>query len=302
MATILHGKITLTRRLRQNAVWQRSDYGWAWVDLLLLANDAPRTAFINGEPIALERGQLAWSKRSLEKEWRRSGEWVDRFLKFCVDQEMIAMECNGRGTIITILNFSAYNPVETVTGTVTEPDTVTGTGPGTEPDSDTGAEPERNVEPGMGNRKVEVPPTARVLPTDEEVAEYCRTFQDLRLGITEGIPAQWWTGWLASRLERLPHDWKRCLRLAFASDWMNRNSPGYAKAHGLEANLGRNGGEKNSPKNTAESPAQTLFRLDKRIRELDELVNAYEDTNPELSEKLAADLARVRAERAQVNA
>ena len=82
----LLGSITLVKRLRQNAVWQRHDYGYCWVDLLMLANDEERETFVQGEKIKLLRGQLCWSLRSLEKEWKKSGEWLTRFLQFLTDE------------------------------------------------------------------------------------------------------------------------------------------------------------------------------------------------------------------------
>ena len=90
----LEGNITLTKRLQRHPVWMREppSYGQAWVDLLLLANDRPRIVTINGENIELKRGQLAWSIRRLEREWNRSGEWIDRFLKFCRDETMLLVD------------------------------------------------------------------------------------------------------------------------------------------------------------------------------------------------------------------
>lgn len=152
MAELL-GSVVVNKRIRKHAVWQRMDYGFCWVDMLLLANDRPRTAFANGTAYQLKRGQLLWSKQSLSKEWRKSSEWLDAFLKLCQDEEMITVDSDRRRTIITILNYDAYNPF-----TTSEPET--------EPVTDTASEPEQKVEGGKEKRKVEA--TALRPPGEKE--------------------------------------------------------------------------------------------------------------------------------------
>ena len=145
MSELLQGNVTVNKRLRRHPVWLREpfSYGQAWVDLLLLANDAPRTATVHGESFVMERGQLCWSQRALEREWNRSGEWVKRFLTFCQDEAMLKMDATPRRTIISILNYDAYNTLSTVT----EPETDT--------DAGTVTEPGRNLETGRGKGNLE---------------------------------------------------------------------------------------------------------------------------------------------------
>jgi hypothetical protein len=234
----LKGNLTLTKRLRRHAVWLREppSYGQAWVDLLLLANDKPRAVVIHGEAIELKRGQLAWSIRTLEREWNRSAEWIDRFLKFCRDESMILVDSTRRRTVITILNYEAYQtqPPETEPGTDSE------TEPGTKP----GSEPEQKLETGIGRGNWEGP--AAEIPSDIEVRDYCASYKDLAHGI-EGIPPEWWTGWFAARIAhwRYAFDWKRALVFAHLSDWLNPVSPGHAKARfNLSAQAGNPASEK----------------------------------------------------------
>lgn len=144
----LSGRVALTKRVRRHEVWTHdpANYASAWCDLLLLANDEQRTVHLRGEPVVLERGQLAWSQLGLAKEWSRSPEWVAAFLKFCVSQQMVRVETSHRKTVITILNYDLYNPAQPATETATVPAT------------ETASEPVRN---GKGNREVEgegVPP------------------------------------------------------------------------------------------------------------------------------------------------
>lgn len=153
MADLL-GVVLLHKRLRDNPAWDRMDYGYCWVDMLMLANDEPRRAFANGTSYDLQRGQLLWSKQSLEKEWRKSGEWLDKFLTFCQDEGMITVDADRRRTIITILNYDAYNPpglmqwlkAHLKAGTDTASDT------GTEPVTDTEQKGEMGKEKGKVER------------------------------------------------------------------------------------------------------------------------------------------------------
>lgn len=242
----LKGNLTLTKRLRRHSVWLREppSYGQAWVDLLLLANDKPRSVVIHGETIDLKRGQLAWSIRTLEREWNRSAEWIERFLKFCRDESMILVDSTRRRTLITILNYEAYqtNAPETEPGTDTE----------TEPDTKPGTEPEQKLETGIGRGNLEG--TATEIPSDLEVQEFCASYQDLARGI-EGIPSAWWTGWFANRIAhwRSPFDWKRSLVMAHLSDWLNPASPGHAKARfNVSAKAQTHSGEKKARRERGE--------------------------------------------------
>lgn len=239
----LKGNLTLTKRLRKHSVWLREppSYGQAWVDLLLLANDRDRSTVLNGEAVDLKRGQLCWSQRALEREWNRSGEWIQRFLKFCRDESMILVDANSRRTVITILNYEAYQ-------TVSEP----GTKPDAEPGGETVSEPGRNVETGIGRGNADHQPVE--IPSDAEVKSFCVGFKDLQQGI-EGIPEVWWAGWLAARvsMSSFPRDWKRALMLAHRSDWMNPGSPGHAKARfNLSAQAQNPSGEKKARRERGE--------------------------------------------------
>jgi hypothetical protein len=240
MNSILEGSIRISKRLRRNAIWQRKDYGWAWVDLLMLANDRPRIEFLSGMKIELRRGQLAWSVRGLSKEWGTSREWVETFLEFCQDQGMIKLDSNTKRTIITILNYDAYNRQNCAT----EPATEQATEPTTSPATEAAAGPERNREEGTKKGKGEASPADIVgFPSDSEVEGFCTSFEDQARAIT-GIPEVWWRGWLAHIVSKTPPpaDWKRALRNAFLGDW----AAGHPKAMG---NLKKNAAPEDFEKN-----------------------------------------------------
>jgi len=238
MSERLEGSVRLSKRLRQNSIWQRKDYGWAWVDLLLLANDRPRTVFLGGMQVNLRRGQLAWSIRGLAKEWEVSREWVESFLQFCQEQIMLKVDSNTKRTVITILNYEAYNRPIYATDPATEPATDPATNPATDPATEPATEPQWNKEGGIRNGKGEEATTDFVvIPSDSEVEAFCAAFQDLARGIT-GIPEVWWRGWLSHQLSRpvFPVQWQASLRNAFLGDWVARHPKALGEGRNGEAN------------------------------------------------------------------
>ena len=298
--TDLLGSIRLHKRLRKNPVWERPDYGYCWVDLLMLANDEDRETFVQGEKVALQRGQLCWSLRSLEKEWKKSGEWLTRFLQFLTDEGMITVDSNRRRTIITVLNYSAYNPTEAGSETVTD----TGT--------EAGSETEQKGERGNGKRKGErasAPPETPFpeIPDDKTVECFCGSYRDVARGVTKGIGEVWWRGWMASRLggrSPFPTDWQRALTSAFTADLIARHPKAVAAVSGAQSNHLDQGASEITPqkKNAAailngRSPAQARFELDKELKALTERLDAAHEIGVQPSAK---DVAREREIRQQL--
>jgi hypothetical protein len=126
----------------------------------------------------------------------------------------VRVDANKRRTIITILNYDAYNPT-----TATEAATEAATDTGTEPGSETVTTTEQNGELGSGSGK-----SASLIPTDAEVEEFCKAWPgEMATGIPPGIPAVWWTRWLSWKLgdqaKAFPVNWPRVLVLAFKADW-----------------------------------------------------------------------------------
>lgn len=109
--TTLNGSVTLVKALAQHDLWLAEPFNraQAWVDLLLLANDQPRTIRLAGQPIQLERGQLGWSHVSLADRWRWSRPKVIGFLQELAERGMVKLAPNNRTTVITIANYGTYN-------------------------------------------------------------------------------------------------------------------------------------------------------------------------------------------------
>lgn len=111
MTPPLNGSVTLVKALAQHDLWLAEPFNraQAWVDLLLLANDQPRTIRLAGQPIYLERGQLGWSNVSLADRWRWSRPKVIGFLHELAERGMVKLAPNNRTTLITIANYNTYN-------------------------------------------------------------------------------------------------------------------------------------------------------------------------------------------------
>lgn len=265
--SILNGKISLHKRIRRHPVWNREPkcYAAAFADLLLLANDARRTCTIHGESFPVERGQLAWSMRALEKEWNRSGEWVKSFLKFCQNEAMLTVDSNRRRTVITILNYEAYNSTEPVTDTDTEPVT--------EPVTDT----ERNRESGRGIGNLEggsTPPANREFaetPAEAEVMAEARGYPgDFTRSIPAGIPDEWTLGWFAFKSgSGFPKNWRAELKARFVSDWVSGNRKARPTVFQSPENK----------KNGARSGPQARFEISRELEEIEGRLDAAHETS-----------------------
>jgi hypothetical protein len=109
--TPFNGVVTLVKSLAQHDIWLAEPFNraQAWVDLLLLANDQPRTIRLAGQEIQVECGQLAWSNVSLADRWRWSRPKVIGFLNELAERGMIKLAPNNRTTLITIVNYRTYN-------------------------------------------------------------------------------------------------------------------------------------------------------------------------------------------------
>ena len=288
----------LAKRLRRHPIWRREpfSYGQAWADLIMLANDRARTVTVNGESFELKRGQLAWSLRRLEIEWDRSGEWVAGFLKFCRDQSMVRVNSSRRHTIITILNYEAYNHRQTVTEpdteTVTEPDTETVTETGTETVSKTGTEPgtttEQKVEVGRkegGNWKEEDArePHFRESISDEVVLQFAADWGGEMATGTPVIDPVWTVQWLAriNGRREWPGNWRRCLVSQWRAEWMKfRSEP---SVNGVL-----------TPNVAAIDRQKKIAALSQEEDELAYEINAMRQSNIEVPAEKLARLASVR--------
>ena len=235
----LNGNVTIPKLAWDHDRWQdeAANRKSALLDLWRWANDRPRTIILKGKTIELNQGQMVRSQVSLATSWHWSREKVQSFLKTAREENLINCETyDGCFTIITVIDYGVYNP-----DTSLDPAAVPAAVPAAGNSVDQTGNPAQKGE--VGSRKMEggrategagfVEKQGAVsgeIPSDTEVKEYASNYADLSRGI-QGIPEQWWTGWLGMMVARreFPRDWRRAMALAFISDFVN----GHPKARGL---------------------------------------------------------------------
>jgi hypothetical protein len=288
----LTGEITLTKRLLDNPIWERPEYGYCWIDLLLRANDDNRRVPLNGTFFDVKRGQLIRSKRTLMESWKKSDKWVDSFLEFCQDEGMLQVDSNHRRTIITILNYTIYNPKKT-------PKSVSDSGAdsSTELVSDSGADSRRNREMGIGNEKWERATTPEKpensgfaeVPADAEVLAVAAAYPgDLARGIPAVIRPEWAIDWLRYKVSsnRFEKKWREKMAADWARDWVN----GHPKARGPK---------KPGVQTDGRSAAQARFELSRELEDVQARLDACHENSVE---PRAADEAREKILKRELNA
>ena len=80
----------------------------AWVDMLLMANHELKKFPGKVGIVAVEKGQLLTSLRSLSARWGWSKDKVTYFLNLLESDEMITRNIDANGTLVTIVNYSVY--------------------------------------------------------------------------------------------------------------------------------------------------------------------------------------------------
>lgn len=112
-----NGWIALHRQLLDNWVWQRPDYGYAWVDLLLLANHEDVKGTYKGEVVTFERGTVNRSISSLAARWGWSRHKARNFLAALESDGMVYINGTPNRTVITIVKYSDFQNPGTAKGT-----------------------------------------------------------------------------------------------------------------------------------------------------------------------------------------
>ncbi len=110
-----NGYILIHRKIFENSLYFAEIFSkiQAWIDLLLIANHSSRKVDIRGNLVIVNRGQVARSENSLAERWRWSRGKVRRFLKILVAEGMIVQQKTPSITLISIVNYDAYQSNKT---------------------------------------------------------------------------------------------------------------------------------------------------------------------------------------------
>ena len=110
------GWIKISRRISDHWLWDDAERLQWWLDLLLMASWQDVEAYDDTHHITLHRGQLIASVSYLSNRWRRSAPTILKFLRLLEEDKMITREILFRKTaIITIVNYTSYQAIETKT-------------------------------------------------------------------------------------------------------------------------------------------------------------------------------------------
>lgn len=108
----MEGWISIHRKIKDTSWYNDSEYVHLWLHLLLSANYKDNDVKIGNEIIHLKRGQLLTSRKSLERDVHIQESKIYRILKCFESEHQIEQYKTKKYTVITILNYNAYQKNE----------------------------------------------------------------------------------------------------------------------------------------------------------------------------------------------
>ena len=117
------GWIKIHRKILDCSIWHSRepfDQRSAWIDILLSASHKDLNLMIGGINEKIPRGSFMFSIEKLCDRWGWSRNRVKRFLALLEREQMIETKRTNKGTLISVLNYNAFQSVEEVTEKETE--------------------------------------------------------------------------------------------------------------------------------------------------------------------------------------
>ena len=117
------GWIKIHRKILDCSIWNSRepfDKRSAWIDILLSASHKDLNLMIGGINEKIPRGSFMFSIEKLCDRWGWSRNRVKRFLVLLEREQMIETKRTNKGTLISVLNYNAFQSVEEVTEKETE--------------------------------------------------------------------------------------------------------------------------------------------------------------------------------------
>lgn len=111
---LLPGYLAVSRKFFDHPLWtERIKFNKreAWLDLMQSAwyGDKPAERFVKGILVKYYRGEVVASERFLQRRWLWPKTTVGSFLRLLETEKMIARRTECNLTIITLINYCAYN-------------------------------------------------------------------------------------------------------------------------------------------------------------------------------------------------
>ena len=170
------GWIKLHRKIQDCWIWQEKPYdkARAWVDLLLLALHHDKKLLIDNEIFVVERGSFMTSILKLSDRWGWSRNKVKRFLELLEDEQMLNTKRTPKGTLVTIVKYEDYQPLDTSGEPTIEPTNEPINRPTGEPTLEPTDEPQnKNIKNDKNIKNNNIRRNFKP-PTLQEVQEYCQ--------------------------------------------------------------------------------------------------------------------------------
>ena len=166
----MDGWIKIHRKIMECALWngdEPSNKKSAWIDLLLMANHKEKQIVFKGQPRTIKAGQRLTSIRKLATLWNWSLNRVRRYLELLEELNMITVERDTNGTLITIVKYEVYQGERYATDTPTDTpmDTLTDT------PTDTAMEPKQERKNDKNDKKNIYGEYHHVKLTDQELGK-----------------------------------------------------------------------------------------------------------------------------------
>lgn len=103
------GWVKVHRQLRSHWLWSDPGQLRAWLELIFRATYRhERKVLINGHLVTVPRGSVALSKVEFARELGWSRPKLDRYLKRLEDDNMVIQETLHKATLISLVNYEAY--------------------------------------------------------------------------------------------------------------------------------------------------------------------------------------------------
>ena len=103
---------------KEDRIYSRSE---AWLDLIASALIEDLKVHIKGQDIEVQRGEVAASRRYLEKRWKWGSTKVNNFMTYLKKNGMIKTRQTSGQTIIRLVKFEVYNGSQTSKQTTGKP-------------------------------------------------------------------------------------------------------------------------------------------------------------------------------------
>jgi len=114
------GWVKLYRKILDNSLWNEKrvfSKAEAWIDIILNANHKDNKILIDGELIAVEKGQWLTSEIKLSNRWNWSRSKVRRFLDVLSMEKMCIKNGTTKYTTLTVVNYGFYQGGDTTVET-----------------------------------------------------------------------------------------------------------------------------------------------------------------------------------------